>query len=69
MTAEQGMPGEGGGDKFSVQTSFAVNICPAPPTYHSYPPPLATYEDVVGSRDLFMDTLKKLHISMGTKFM
>ncbi|XP_051133268.1 high mobility group B protein 15-like [Andrographis paniculata] len=37
--------------------------------YYPYPPALATYEDVVSSRDLFMDTLKKLHSSMGTKFM
>ncbi|CAA0840008.1 High mobility group B protein 15 [Striga hermonthica] len=37
--------------------------------HHPYPPPLATYEDVVGSRDLFTDTLKKFHASMGTKFM
>lgn len=38
-------------------------------SYHSYPPPLATYEDIVTSPDLFMDTLKKLHLSMATKFM
>lgn len=55
MTVEQG---EGGGEKF-----------PEASAYHSYPPPLATYEDVVTSRDLFMDTLKNLHLSMGTKFM
>lgn len=64
MTVEQGEDeggGGGGGDKFPAQTSSS--------TYHSYPPPLATFEDVVCSRDLFMDSLKKLHISMGTKFM
>lgn len=62
MTVEQGEDdgGGGGGDRFPAQTSS---------TYHSYPPPLATIEDVVCSRDLFMDSLKKLHISMGTKFM
>ncbi|KAL2530930.1 high mobility group B protein 15-like [Forsythia ovata] len=38
-------------------------------SYHPYPPPLAAYEEVVGSRELFMDTLKKLHVAMGTKFM
>ncbi|XP_057810351.1 high mobility group B protein 15-like [Salvia miltiorrhiza] len=55
MRVEQGDDGGGG-----EQTSS---------TCHPYPPPLATYEDVVCSRDLFMDSLKKLHISMGTKFM
>ncbi|KAL1548391.1 high mobility group B protein 15-like [Salvia divinorum] len=57
MMVEQGDDGGGGG---GAQTSS---------TYHSYPPPLATYEDVVCSRELFMDSLRKLHISMGTKFM
>ncbi|KAK4482565.1 hypothetical protein RD792_009725 [Penstemon davidsonii] len=37
--------------------------------YNPYPPPLNTYENVVGSREIFMDTLKQLHASMGTKFM
>ncbi|KAI3469981.1 hypothetical protein Pfo_026644 [Paulownia fortunei] len=69
MMVEQGMPGGDGGDKLPVQPSFAVNTCQATSSYHPYPPPLATYEDVVGSRDLFMDTLKKLHASMGTKYM
>ncbi|XP_047945347.1 high mobility group B protein 15-like [Salvia hispanica] len=55
MTVEQGDDGGGGAQASS--------------TYHSYPPPLAAYEDVVCSRDLFMDSLRKLHISMGTKFM
>lgn len=36
---------------------------------HPYPPPLATYDEVVASPDLFIDTLKKLHLSMTTKFM
>ncbi|KAL6517106.1 hypothetical protein OROHE_017812 [Orobanche hederae] len=52
---EQGM----GGDELALQSN----------NYHPYPPPMATYEDVFGSRDLFMDTLKKFHASMGTKFM
>ncbi|KAK6161764.1 hypothetical protein DH2020_005145 [Rehmannia glutinosa] len=60
MMVEQGM-GDGG-DKLAMQSCYGSS-------YHSYPPPLATYQDVVGSRDLFMDTLKKLHVSMGTKFM
>ncbi|KAJ8530747.1 hypothetical protein K7X08_023628 [Anisodus acutangulus] len=41
----------------------------APPNYHPYPPPLATYENVVASPQLFMDTLLKLHAAMRTKFM
>lgn len=63
MVVEQGEEGiGGGGDKLPPQTAAAS-------TYHSYPPPLTTFEDVVCSRELFMDSLKKLHISMGTKFM
>ncbi|CAI9762784.1 unnamed protein product [Fraxinus pennsylvanica] len=34
-----------------------------------YPPPLAAYQEVASSRELFLDTLKKLHVAMGTKFM
>lgn len=41
----------------------------APPNYHPYPPPLVTYENVVASPQLFMDTLQKLHAAMRTKFM
>uniref|UniRef100_A0A1S3XEA0 High mobility group B protein 15-like n=2 Tax=Nicotiana TaxID=4085 RepID=A0A1S3XEA0_TOBAC len=41
----------------------------APPNYHPYPPPLATYENVVASPQLFMDTLQKFHAAMRTKFM
>lgn len=40
-----------------------------PMSYHPYPQPLARYEDVVVSRELFMDTLGKLHATMATKFM
>ncbi|KAK4425261.1 High mobility group B protein 15 [Sesamum alatum] len=69
MMIEQGMSGGGEGEKFQVQSSFAVSACQPAPSYHPYPPPLATYEDVLASRELFMDTLKKLHASMGTKFM
>ncbi|CAA3016093.1 high mobility group B 15-like [Olea europaea subsp. europaea] len=36
---------------------------------NSYPPPLAAYQEVASSRELFLDTLKKLHVAMGTKFM
>ncbi|KAH0739104.1 hypothetical protein KY290_037809 [Solanum tuberosum] len=41
----------------------------APPNYHPYPPPLVTYENVVASPQLFMETLQKLHADMRTKFM
>lgn len=37
--------------------------------YHPYPSPLAKFDDVAASPKLFMDTLEKLHASMGTKFM
>ncbi|KAG6726113.1 hypothetical protein I3842_02G065000 [Carya illinoinensis] len=36
---------------------------------HPYPLPLAKYDDVAASPKLFMDTLEKLHASIGTKFM
>ncbi|KAJ1383227.1 High mobility group box domain [Sesbania bispinosa] len=39
------------------------------PISHSYPTPLARYEEVVANPKLFMFTLEKLHASMGTKFM
>ncbi|CAK8540526.1 unnamed protein product [Lathyrus sativus] len=39
------------------------------PISHSYPEPLAKYDDVVANPKLFMVTLEKLHASMGTKFM
>jgi len=44
-----------------------VSVAPASP--NQYPAPLAKYEDVVASRQLFMTTLEKLHAAMGTKFM
>ncbi|ESQ51864.1 hypothetical protein EUTSA_v10017860mg [Eutrema salsugineum] len=37
-------------------------------TARAYPSHLASYEDVVANKDLFMSTLKKLHSEMGTKF-
>ncbi|EOA28976.1 hypothetical protein CARUB_v10025228mg [Capsella rubella] len=33
-----------------------------------YPSPVATYEQVVADKDLFMSTLVNLHSQMGTKF-
>ncbi|XP_057436621.1 high mobility group B protein 15-like [Lotus japonicus] len=41
----------------------------AAPISHSYPVPLAKYEEVVANPKLFIFTLEKLHASMGTKFM
>jgi hypothetical protein len=32
-----------------------------------YPPPLATHEDVVASKELFLDTLDKFHNALGTR--
>ncbi|KAG8369658.1 hypothetical protein BUALT_Bualt14G0036700 [Buddleja alternifolia] len=43
--------------------------CQAGSSYQPYPRPTVTYDDVVRSRLLFMETLKNLHASMGTKFM
>ncbi|XWS35132.1 hypothetical protein CRYUN_Cryun21dG0099900 [Craigia yunnanensis] len=37
--------------------------------YNPYPPPLERYEDVAVNPKLFLNTLEKLHASMGTKFM
>ncbi|KAL3637657.1 hypothetical protein CASFOL_018528 [Castilleja foliolosa] len=52
-----------------VEQEMRVDKLGMQSNYHPYPSPLTTYEDVVASRDLFMDTLKKFHASMGTKFM
>ncbi|KAI8004779.1 hypothetical protein LOK49_LG08G02430 [Camellia lanceoleosa] len=69
---------EGGGGKgklaMASSSSAAANQSPTPkkeaaPTYLPYPPPLAKYEDVVINPKLFLDTLEKLHATMGTKFM
>lgn len=40
-----------------------------PPGYVKYPPALAKYEEVAADPRLFMQTLEKLHSTMGTKFM
>ncbi|XP_073135122.1 high mobility group B protein 15 [Henckelia pumila] len=66
---EKGMVEGGESEKLSMESSSAANNCQTAPSFHSYPPPLATYEDVFSSRELFMETLRKLHASMGTKFM
>ncbi|XP_076938915.1 high mobility group B protein 15-like [Bidens hawaiensis] len=38
-----------------------------PMQYYLYPPPIA-YEDIIASRNLFLDVLGKFHAAMGTKF-
>ncbi|KAK9029810.1 hypothetical protein V6N11_031255 [Hibiscus sabdariffa] len=53
-----------------ASTSFAKQTMKKPVcSYTLYPPPLARYEEVTASPKLFLDTLEKLHVSMGTKFM
>ncbi|XP_058180933.1 high mobility group B protein 15 isoform X2 [Rhododendron vialii] len=67
----------GGGGKrvlSEMASSSAANQSPRPnievaPNYIPYPAALAKYEDVVITPKLFMDTLEKLHATMGTKFM
>lgn len=38
-----------------------------PIAQHVYPPPLASHEEVLADRDLFMSTLTKLHVTLGTR--
>lgn len=56
-----------------ASTSFAkqtlVPMKEPTSNYNPYPLPLARYEDVAASSKLFLDTLEKLHATMGTKFM
>lgn len=66
----------GGGRRVlsEMASSSAANQSPRPnievaPNYIPYPTALAKYEDVVITPKLFMDTLEKLHATMGTKFM
>ncbi|KAJ4955174.1 hypothetical protein NE237_011957 [Protea cynaroides] len=56
----------------SSSSTCSANPLPvrqAPANYRPYPPPLAKYLDVKADRKLFMDSLEKLHNTMGTKFM
>lgn len=53
----------------SSSSAATANHNASPVRYRPYPQPLARYEDVVASGKLFMDTLGKLHATMGTKFM
>ncbi|CAL5413792.1 unnamed protein product [Camellia sinensis] len=77
VLVEQERTEEGGGGKgklaMASSSSAAANQSPMPKkeaarTYLPYPPPLAKYEDVVINPKLFLDTLEKLHATMGTKF-
>ncbi|CAL5190933.1 unnamed protein product [Lathyrus oleraceus] len=52
---------------FVNKNAFPMKV--VTPISHSYPEPLAKYDDVVANPKLFMVTLEKLHASMGTKFM
>ncbi|CAI8591665.1 unnamed protein product [Vicia faba] len=52
---------------FVNKNAFPMKV--VTPIFHSYPEPLAKYDDVVANPKLFMVTLEKLHASMGTKFM
>ncbi|KAG0485828.1 hypothetical protein HPP92_009907 [Vanilla planifolia] len=38
-------------------------------SYQAYPKALASSEDVLSNKTLFMETLEKLHVHMGTKFL
>ncbi|XWS65957.1 hypothetical protein CRYUN_Cryun05aG0158300 [Craigia yunnanensis] len=52
---------------FTKQTLFPVKEPSS--NYNPYPLPLARYEDVAASPKLFLNTLEKLHATIGTKFM
>ncbi|XP_059277956.1 high mobility group B protein 10-like [Lycium ferocissimum] len=50
-------------------TQVLVRVAPKNYQYPPYPPPLAIYKNIEASPEVFVDTLKKLHASLGTKFM
>ncbi|KMT14857.1 hypothetical protein BVRB_3g065800 [Beta vulgaris subsp. vulgaris] len=52
-----------------VDQGRSLHVGVASAIFNQYPPPLAKYEDVVASRQLFMTTLEKLHAAMASKFM
>ncbi|KAF7130380.1 hypothetical protein RHSIM_Rhsim10G0199300 [Rhododendron simsii] len=76
MVEQERTEKSGGGGKrvlSEMASSSAANQSPRPnievaPNYIPYPTALAKYEDVVITPKLFMDTLEKLHATMGTKF-
>ncbi|KAI7732040.1 hypothetical protein M8C21_009701 [Ambrosia artemisiifolia] len=52
----------------STENGSSVTAAENPMQYYLYPPPIAQYEDVIASPNLFMDILGKFHAAMGTKF-
>ncbi|MFS8018970.1 putative transcription factor & chromatin remodeling ARID-HMG family [Helianthus anomalus] len=52
----------------STENPSSVPVAENPMQYYLYPPPIAQYEDVIASPNLFMDILGKFHAAMGTKF-
>ncbi|KAM0038155.1 putative transcription factor & chromatin remodeling ARID-HMG family [Helianthus debilis subsp. tardiflorus] len=52
----------------STENKNAVVVSENSMKGYSYPPPIAQYEDVIASPNLFMDVLGKFHAAMGTKF-
>ncbi|XP_042489947.1 high mobility group B protein 15-like isoform X2 [Macadamia integrifolia] len=53
----------------SSSACYAKPVRESHPNCRPYPPPLAKYQDVMADRKLFMNSLEKLHGTMGTKFM
>ncbi|KAK8943731.1 High mobility group B protein 15 [Platanthera guangdongensis] len=54
--------------KLSSKSSGDDEILPTS-QYEVYPEALASYQEVVGNKTLFMESLEKLHFAMKTKFM
>ncbi|KAI3775955.1 hypothetical protein L1987_45715 [Smallanthus sonchifolius] len=52
----------------STENKSPVPVAENPMQYYLYPPPIAQYEDVISSPNLFMDIIGKFHAAMGTKF-
>ncbi|XP_059315601.1 high mobility group B protein 9-like [Lycium ferocissimum] len=53
----------------SADRNSAVPLRVAPPSHqYPYPSPMAIYENLVASPQVFMDTLKEFHAAMRTKF-
>ncbi|KAI3794938.1 hypothetical protein L1987_37579 [Smallanthus sonchifolius] len=52
----------------STENKNAVPVNEKSMQCYLYPPPIAQYEDVIASPNLFMDILGKFHAAMGTKF-
>ncbi|MED6168422.1 hypothetical protein PIB30_011590 [Stylosanthes scabra] len=52
-----------------MKDAVAASASASASGYYVYPPPQASYEEVANNPKLFIETLEKLHSSMGTKFM